>query len=392
MSSTQTGASHQARVRPAARSFCAAALAGVIFTCAPAWAQTASSASAATSDADRERARLLGLLVHTQVTISFDAMPARDAIDLFRQASGIPIVARWRDDAVGFGLEPGTLISIAASGRPAVDVLEEILEQCEVVEDCTWQLRKGFVEVGTKERLSVPAARETRIYDIRHNMIEAPTFGSPGHGSDTPVNLKYASAFTARRHAMVEQDNGEWVLRKTPAELADEIVTLVVETIEPGKWDVGQDRPRSRQDSDAPAGGSATTAAPASSAPPPAAATAQPRARTGVGAWATLRIWRDQLVIKAPDFMHRQINGYPAPIKPEGELARVADPNLKPGRDPRDAPAGLDETTRQPREPVPAPANDEGLPADSTAPPRPPGDTIKPPGDIPDGNKDPRPH
>jgi hypothetical protein len=35
-----------------------------------------------------------------------------------------------------------------------------------------------------------------------------------------------------------------------------------------------------------------------------------------VGKWATIRFFRDQLVVTAPDFIHRQIDGYPTPIRP----------------------------------------------------------------------------
>jgi hypothetical protein len=341
-------------------------------------------APARAADNDAERARLLGLLVHTQVTISLGAVPAREAFDTFRRVTFIPIVARWNDDAVGFGMDPRTLISVDASNRPALDVLEEMLEQCELTEDCTWQLRRGFVEVSTKERLAVPAARETRLYDIRHLMLEAPMFAPPGNGSARESERKYNSAFTGRRMKMVELENGEWVFRKNPDELASEVVTAVVETVEPGMWDLGDDAAAPRAD-EAKDPGPASTAAPGGSGPGAGGAQPNaplPRARTGVGQWATLRVWRDQMIIKAPDFVHRQIDGYPPPIKPEGDLRRTFDPNARGlASEPQ---ATYDESKEPGRTVAPAPDGDANPPADTAAPKRPQGepmDAPKSPGD-----------
>ncbi len=358
----------------------------------------APAAPARAADDDTERARLLGLLVYTEVTITFNTAPARQAFDRFRQVTGIPIVALWNYDAVAFGLDPAVPISLNATARPALDVLEEMLEQCEIYEDCTWQLRKGFVEVGTKERLSVPAARETRLYDIRHLMIEPPMFAPPQNGAGIESQRKYNSAFTDSCAKMVQQENGEWVFRKNSDELAAEIVTAVVETIEPGMWDVGQETDDARADEmKDPGPGAAAT--PSSAAPVPAAKSAAPaspatkplpRARGGVGKWASLRVWRDQVIIKAPDFMHRQINGYPAPIKPEGDLRRVADPNAR-GMPGDDSPT-FDESKDAPRAVTPALPGDTSPPADASDPHRPQGEPIDPPKSPGDRKSPNRPH
>ena len=42
----------------------------------------------------------------------------------------------------------------------------------------------------------------------------------------------------------------------------------------------------------------------------------QATARPGIKKIARLRIWRDTLIITAPDFIHRQVAGYPPPIVP----------------------------------------------------------------------------
>jgi hypothetical protein len=346
-------------------------------------------AQSAQNQDDVERARLLGLLVYTEVTITLDNTPARDALAMFKQATGIPLVPRWRDDAVGFGLEPATPISITAQAQPAIDVLEQILEQCEVFEDCTWQLRKGFVEVGTKQRLSVPSARVTRMYDIRHLMLEPPIFAYKD--PTPPSERKYNSAFTGKRTEMMKSSTG-YTFRKNPDELADEVVIAVVETIEPGMWDVGEDDVPAEQHAPTPRPETSAPATPASGEPAaaptpalaptvaPAAVKALPRSRTGVGKWATLRVWRDHMIIKAPDFMHRQIDGYPEPIMPEGGVRQVvAVPISAPGEAAPSGTTGESDTgpsALPPRTPGAEYPGDDGPSAvPGSQPGRPPSDT-----------------
>ena len=73
--------------------------------------------------------------------------------------------------------------------------------------------------------------------------------------------------------------------------------------IEPGNWDYGQyeDDPEFNDD------------IPGSLSP---SSRSDRRTRPPGGKIARLRIWNDRLVIAAPDFIHRQITGYPRPVAP----------------------------------------------------------------------------
>ena len=72
--------------------------------------------------------------------------------------------------------------------------------------------------------------------------------------------------------------------------------------IEPGNWDYGQYEDEPAFDDDIP--GSLTSRS-------------DPGRKPVTGKVARLRIWRDRIVIAAPDFIHRQIMGYPGPIAPK---------------------------------------------------------------------------
>ncbi len=255
------------------------------------------SAPAQHDPAAEARARLIGALDLTIVSAELDAVPARDAIRMLAAAAGVHIQGRYADDPAGYGIDPSVPIAFAIQEVPARQVLEMILDQAAIDEPITWQLRRGFVEVGTKERLSGPGAAEQRLYPIRELLIEAPYFAS-GAGFTRPGRQFADHPYAAAAVTRPSPD------RKTPQELVLEIVEAIVETVEPGNWDYGQmpeeDAYFINDDPDAPAWG----------------ASGADRPRRIPKKIARLRVSGDKLVIVAPDFIHRQVAGYPAPLPP----------------------------------------------------------------------------
>ncbi len=248
------------------------------------------------------RRRIADALTGTIISVDLDGTPAREAFDRLRPMLPVALVGRYRDDALGFGIDPEIPITLRAEDRPALEVLEGMLEQCsQRGAPCTWQIRVGFVEFGTKGRLSVPAARETRLYYIADLIVDIPE----------DVDARTRREFNAL-----------------------EIVQDICETIEPGQWDYGQ-APEPQDEEFYGAGAERIrTADPAlvpPAAPPPeqpeptpqpdpAATPATPppaqRASTPPPNYvpqsrtAIIRYWRDVIIVHAPDYIHRQIDGY----------------------------------------------------------------------------------
>jgi uncharacterized membrane protein YgcG len=234
------------------------------------------------------QARLLGALVQGRVTADFNQTPARDAFEYLQASLGVPLVVRYDTDrnATG-GIDPDAPITLEADRVLALDLLKLMLAQCEDFEPCTWQLRDGYIEIGTKERLSVPAARELRMYPVRDLLFDPPMFdnapdfnlsdsiqqggggfgggggGSGGGGGGAPFG-----------------EAGEAPERRSEEEKVQDLVDLIIDTVEPESWvDNGGDA-------------------------------------------ATIRYYQGVLIVRAPDFIQRRIGGYPfAPRAP-----RVARP------------------------------------------------------------------
>ncbi|MHC4108300.1 MAG: hypothetical protein ACYSTY_09480, partial [Planctomycetota bacterium] len=131
---------------------------------------------AAQQASSTSKAHMLSVLLYTDIAVTFTETPARDAFSYLQTLLGIPIIGRYSDDRIGFGIDPDTPITLDVVDKPALTVLELILDQCQDLDPCTWQLRSGFVEVGTKERLSQAGARVIKYYPIRDLLFEPPYF------------------------------------------------------------------------------------------------------------------------------------------------------------------------------------------------------------------------
>lgn len=251
------------------------------------------------------RERVLQKLYYTDLTVDFDGTRAQDAFNFFENALGVNVTVRFLDEQHLSGIDPETPITLDVENANALDVLEMMLDQCAVDEPCTWQLRSSFLEVGTKERLAGEGAQEIRVYPVGDLLYEAPDFyGAPpllledvyresylygpygygyggfgwgGYGGGVlPGGFEPSMRGRGRLQtgAFTDYDAGYRDTRReetdsredNAAELIDTITTM----IEPDMW-----------------------------------------TRNG-GSGASLRIVEENiLVVRAPDFIHRQIGGYP---------------------------------------------------------------------------------
>lgn len=254
---------------------------------------------AAAESQNTSKARMLGALLYTDVTVQFSETSARDAINYLQTVLGVNLVARYNTDKAGEGLDPEAPITLNVTSKPALTVLEMVLDQCAGDEAATWQLRDGYVEVGTKERLSGGSAREIRYYPIRDLLFNPPQFnnapaidlnnalnqsqnqGGQGGGGGGGTGGGGGGGGGGGQQGNIFGQAGAEDPRASEAERAQQIIDLIVETVEPEGWDI-----------------------------------------TG-GTWATIRYYQGTLIIRAPDFIHRQIGGYPFAIRPVGTSAQA---------------------------------------------------------------------
>lgn len=242
--------------------------------------------------------KMLQALGYTRMTFDFRETRAEEAWEKFREALGTNLIVRYLDHRTGVsGIDPDAPITLSVENRRAIEVIEMLVEQCAVTEECTWQLRRGFIEVGTKDRLSVGQARETRVYPISDMLHEAPDFdNAPSLRLEDqlaggwlvnpyirgwwgrPLDPSYYGRFhsgtgfggtafaVGRGHRPAGSPQEE-------ARSARELIEVITLVIEPDAWE-----------------------------------------QNG-GEWAAITYRDGSLVVRAPDYIHRQIGGYP-PVPP----------------------------------------------------------------------------
>ena len=119
---------------------------------------------------------ILRALLTTSISVKFEDTKAKEAFAYFKQLIGVEMVVRWSDDpGAGDGLDPEARLTFEMNSAQALVVLERMIDMS-TTEPATWQLRQGYLEVGTKSRLNARGSQETRIYPIRDLLFEAPNF------------------------------------------------------------------------------------------------------------------------------------------------------------------------------------------------------------------------
>ena len=254
------------------------------------------------------KARMLSVLLYTDVPVQFSETPARDAFNYLQTVLGINIVGRYNDDRTNEGIDPDTPITLDSVDQPALTVLEMILDQCADLDPTTWQLRNGYVEVGTKERLGAPGAREIRYYPIKDLLFEPLRFdnapeldlesalnqgfggggaggGGGGRGGGGGGGFGGGGGGGGGRGGGgggggggIFGDPGDDPDRRTEAEKAQEVIDLIIEIVEPDAW---------------------------------------------FGEVASIRYYQGTLIVRAPDYIQRQIGGYPFATRPVRRSAQA---------------------------------------------------------------------
>ncbi len=262
------------------------------------------AAQSTAASQENTRLKLLQTLLYKKLTVSFEQVPAREVFDYIRTALGINLIARYSDDPVAHGIDPQTPITLIGEGMLAIELLNLVLEQCSAVEPSTWQLRGSFVEVGTKERLSTPEAQQIRAYPIDDLTYQPPRFEHTlpmtleeslswpygGYAPGPSYRLRpYGGGYggyggRGGYGGSIGPAGRPTDTTKDKTQAAESLIALIVEVIEPEAW-----------------------------------------TRNG-GAWASIRYRDGALIVRAPDFIHRQINGYPRVPPPDRVSKRKDSP------------------------------------------------------------------
>lgn len=248
---------------------------------------------------DRGREQV-GRLLFSKVTLEFEEVTLREALRALRRELGLNMVVFLADpsgkvERPGFDGEQIVSLSLRdVDGRTALEALTSIAGK-----EVTWQIHNGMIEVGPRAHLARPDARETRVYETTDLAIDPPDW-----------------------------EPRKTIQRRNSDEVIGELVKMIVTHCEPDAFlpapatrvDEETGRVVPRQHTTPPASGGDKKKSDGARANPNTASTANfdpEEAQVFVnGRWASIQVKDNNLAVLAPDFVHRAIDGYPAPIPP----------------------------------------------------------------------------
>jgi len=203
-----------------------------------------------------------------RITVNFDDASLRDAVSFLVQVTGAEIEPVW-DDGSGNGLDPEQLVSVHADNMTALNILERLLHQASGAfgfgGGATWQMTEwGSMQIGPKEVLNED--RYVRIYPISDLIYEIPDFVNAPE-LDLNAVLQSGQGGGGQSPFQTNQDDNRD--RLSPEDRAQPIIDMLVNLVEPEQWE-----------------------------------------QNG-GSGASVRFWQGSLLVNAPDYIHRGIDGYP---------------------------------------------------------------------------------
>lgn len=206
------------------------------------------------------------------VSIELKDTRLEDAMKFIQDVTGADIETLWIDDRNPTGLDKETQISLKAENVSALTLVERILEKASSgqigASIATWQMsNSGALQVGTKDRLN--KFKRVQIYPIQDLILEIPNYTNAPEFDLQQVLQSASQRGGGGGQSPFRDSQSDTINRRTPEEKTNELVTLITSLVEPEQWvEQGGD------------GGS-------------------------------IRAYQGSLIVNAPDYMHRGIDGYP---------------------------------------------------------------------------------
>ncbi|MBK7405715.1 MAG: hypothetical protein IPJ41_14130 [Phycisphaerales bacterium] len=212
----------------------------------------------------------LSKMMREMPEVNFEDQRLEDVLQYIKEVTGADLEAVWADDKTPEGLDKDATITLTAKRVSALRLLEMVLEKAAADQGNYsggngWQMTDwGSIECGPKELL----ARRTRleVYPIQDMLWEIPNY------TESPkIDLQsvlQSSQGGGGGQSPFTQQNQQDVPRRSTEERAQDIIDIIEQLVEPESWLTG-------------------------------------------GGTATIRYFQGNLLVKGPDYLHRELGGYP---------------------------------------------------------------------------------
>jgi hypothetical protein len=228
-----------------------------------------------------------------QVSIDFKEHRLEDVMRFIGEVTHADIECFWTDDKNSVGLDKDTPITLKFEKGAALDLLDKVLDRAQADntgKGNTWQLTdSGTLQVGPKERLNT--FKYVKVYPIADLLFAVPNFANAPDLDLESVLQNQGGRGGSGSQSIFREGKEQNIDRRPLADRAKDIQSILTELVETDQWIEN--------------GGSA----------------------------ASIRYFQNTLIVNAPDYIHRQIDGYPfwpAETKRSGVLSgrRLASTDL----------------------------------------------------------------
>lgn len=212
------------------------------------------------------RAETMQRMMRT-ISIELEDVRLEDAILFIEEFTGAKLEPIWQDDRRD-GLDKDERISVSVTDATALDLLVRILETAEGgFSGNTWQMRdEGELQFGPREALNRYAF--LKIYDVQDLLFEINDFTRrPNLDLDQILQASQGGGGGGGGGSIFDDDD-EDTDRLSREQLRQQLSDLITTFIETDQW------------------------------------------RINGGDGASLRFYQDSMIIVAPDYIHRELDGY----------------------------------------------------------------------------------
>ena len=239
---------------------------------APASAQATATPAAARAPSESQLKRdTLNKMMRPVPDVDFQEHRLEDVINFITEITGADIEPLWIDDQSVDGLDKDALITLTAKRVSALRLLEMVLEKAAddtglYAGGSTWQMTDwGSIECGPKERLAKHQRLE--VYSIDDLLWQIPDYDEAPE-IDLQSVLQSSQGGGGRQSPFQNTNQQQDLDRRPKSERAQDVIDIIEALVEPESWLSG--------------GGS-----------------------------ASIRYFQGSLLVRAPDYVHRQVGGYP---------------------------------------------------------------------------------
>jgi hypothetical protein len=204
------------------------------------------------------------------IVVEFKDQRLEDVFAFIGSTTGADLAVFWADDS-GEGLNKDMLITLKSRGRSGLDIIEAVIKKIDMSGEITggsqWQMAdSGEIEIGPKARLN--ATTRLELYPIKDLLTDVPDFvDAPSF--DLNSVLSGANGGGGGQSPFQSQGSTSALTTTSDIEKADQLIAIVVKSIESEQWE------------------------------------------QNAGTGATIQYYQGSLMVKGPDYIHRQLGGYP---------------------------------------------------------------------------------